>query len=102
MLLSGFYLKDEDIPAWISWFRYLVFLRFSFHSVVQCEFPSNRFFGTGAGLLSNEYILRNLAAVPQTPPMWSDALIAFGLGCFYRLVAFFNLKYLNRGLGVEA
>lgn len=102
MLLTGFYLKDDDIPKWISWSRYLIFLRYSFFSFVQCEFRQGEVLGSGAGQLSTDYVLRSLAGVPATPSLWINTLISFGLGCLYRVLAFLGLKFLNRGLGVEA
>lgn len=99
--ISGFYLKDDDIPNWISWFKWIVMLRYAFFSLVQNEFREGAVFGSSSGAIPNILIVEKIAGVPNSVNMWINGLITFCIGCFYRVLAFIGLKYLNRGLGLE-
>lgn len=96
LVLAGFFLRDGDIPAWISWFKYLSFYRWSFFSFVINQFPPGKYFGT----LPNKFILA-LSGVTETNltlTMWVLTI----LGLVYRAFGYVFLATTNRRVGLEA
>ncbi|KAF8820465.1 ATP-binding cassette G family transporter [Cardiosporidium cionae] len=96
MLVSGFYLRDPDIPAWIGWLKWLSFLRFGFFALAANQFPPGGMFGT----LKNDELLQSVAGITEDR-LWLLSLSLFSLGSGYRIAAFIFLKYTNRRIGIE-
>jgi len=101
MLMSGFYLTDDRIPAWISWLKYLSFMRFGFFALVAAQFPSDGTFGVvdTEGYFNNSTLLINLGL--QNADLWADTAVVVALGLGYRIIAFVLLKFTNRHVGME-
>lgn len=97
LTLAGFFLRDELIPAWISWFSYFSFYKWGFFSLVLNQFPPS---SSGSfGVFSNA-IPRLVAGVSETR-LVVTLLALYALGFLYRCAAFVALKYTNRTIGLQ-
>jgi len=101
MLMSGFYLTDDRIPAWIGWLKYLSFMRFGFFAFVATRFPSDEYFGIEGteGYIAHTDLLNIMGL--GSADLWLDLLVVVALGVGYRLVAFLLLRFTNRHVGLE-
>ena len=43
LMFSGYFLNDESIPVWLSWLKYLSFIRYAFQALVVNEFRGATF-----------------------------------------------------------
>lgn len=96
LTLAGYFLRDGDVPAWINWFKYLSFYRWSFFALVVNQFPPGGYFGT----LPNTVNLA-LSGVTDTRLGLSVGLLVL-LGFAYRILGFIFLATTNRRVGLEA
>jgi len=101
MLMAGFYLTDERIPAWIGWLKYLSFMRFGFFALVATQFPADGAFGVPGtpGYLEHTELLNTVGL--QNANLWLDVVVVVSLGIGFRFIAFLLLKFTNRRLGLE-
>eukprot|EP00382_Lankesteria_abbotti_P000731 CAMPEP_0113844250 /NCGR_PEP_ID=MMETSP0372-20130328/143_1 /TAXON_ID=340204 /ORGANISM="Lankesteria abbotti" /LENGTH=622 /DNA_ID=CAMNT_0000813253 /DNA_START=125 /DNA_END=1990 /DNA_ORIENTATION=+ /assembly_acc=CAM_ASM_000359 len=65
MILSGYMLKDNVIPWWIGWAKYLSFMRYALFAFDQTQFSHNDVFAT----VSNNQILAYLG-IGLSPTVW--------------------------------
>ncbi|CDJ69935.1 ABC transporter, putative [Eimeria necatrix] len=95
LLVCGFYIREQDIPSWIRWLKYISFIHYPYLCFTANEFNNNPTweglppdFLSVSGGLSDTRLGPNLAIL---------ATIAFVL----RAMAFIGLKYCNRRIGLE-
>eukprot|EP01069_Polyplicarium_translucidae_P008248 Polyplicarium_translucidae@DN3204_c0_g1_i1.p1 len=96
LVLSGFFLRDADIPGWIGWFKYLSFYRWGFFALTLNEFPPDGYTGS----LPNESHLALAGITNDNISLCASMLIVLGLG--FRILGFGALKFMNRRVGLES
>jgi ABC-type multidrug transport system ATPase subunit len=104
LILSGLYLNNETIPAWISWLRYVSFIQWGYHGMMLNEFRGVEFTGTqmlpnGTSVMvvqTGEQVLDQLAMSDEVTVL-DDILILIGMSLIYRLFAYLVLRFLRRG-----
>lgn len=101
MLLSGYFIRDDNIPAWIDWLKYVSFLRFAYFGVLGNQFPTGDTLGKPGtpGAVPHEQLVASLS-VGNTNVYFNMGII-MALGCGFRLVAFILLHFLYRRVGIE-
>ncbi|PFH38226.1 putative ATP-binding cassette G family transporter [Besnoitia besnoiti] len=97
LLVSGFYIRADDIPAWIRWVKYLSPIYYGYVAVALNQFPPEEYWGS----ISNRELLESYGGITTTDIGLYVGLLAL-LGCVFRMLAFFSLKYMNRHIGLEA
>ncbi|OEH80201.1 putative ABC transporter [Cyclospora cayetanensis] len=96
LLVCGFYIRDQDMPVWIRWLKYISFIHYPYLCFAANEFIDNP---TWAGLPSD--FLEVYGGL-------SDTRLGFNLGILVavalilRCMAFFAIKYCNRRIGLES
>ncbi|KAF8821906.1 hypothetical protein IE077_004254 [Cardiosporidium cionae] len=97
MMVSGLFIRDNDMPAYLAWVRYLSFMRYSFFAFSLNHFP----IGGNFGGIRNSTLLRDQLGVSESN-LWLAISYLFGLGVIYRITSFIALKFFNRKVGLES
>eukprot|EP00920_Eleutheroschizon_duboscqi_P001649 GHVT01004135.1.p1 GENE.GHVT01004135.1~~GHVT01004135.1.p1 ORF type:complete len:622 (+),score=120.30 GHVT01004135.1:185-1867(+) len=95
MLVAGFFVNVDDMPAAISWIQYLSFLKYGFGALSVNQFPPDETYG----FFKNSLLLDMLGVVDQDLDFNIILLALLGTG--ERLLAFLCLVFLNRHIGLE-
>lgn len=96
LTIAGFFLRDNDLPSWITWFKYVSFYRWGFFAHTSNIFRPGSYFGN----IPNEVNLA-ISGITETR-IWLSCLMLFSLNIVYRVVGFFFLKFLHRKVGLES
>lgn len=96
LTLAGFFMRDNDLPQWILWFRYTSFYRWGYFALASLTFPSSTTFG-----VLPSRIAVAVAGVTETSLVCTTSMIA-ACGVAYYMVGFVFLKYFHRDIGLYA
>lgn len=95
VIVSGFYVTVNKLPAWVSWVRYISFQRYSYSALAVNTFPAKNVWGP----VNTDHLLRQFS-IDQTS-FSLNAIILLALGIGYRVVACFAFTFFYRDLGLE-
>eukprot|EP00386_Alphamonas_edax_P003151 GDKI01009677.1.p1 GENE.GDKI01009677.1~~GDKI01009677.1.p1 ORF type:complete len:723 (-),score=240.73 GDKI01009677.1:1332-3500(-) len=102
-LISGFYLSDDAIPAWINWMKYLAFTRYAYLAIMvnMCDGIQVDTLGPdGLPVAGGQVSVLSQFAL-EGKDLWENIGVLFAVGCGYRLLGFLAVKYTNRRVGLE-
>lgn len=92
---AGFFVRDDALPVWMSWIKYLSYYRWGFFGLVLNQFPVEESWNG----LPNSFTLALIGVSERR--MWVNCLALIILGIVYRILAYFPLKYMHRKIGIE-
>jgi len=97
-MLSGGFIVD-DIPVFVSWYKYLSFTMYPYQGAMQLEFPDDTLFACGTS--SDFNVCKTSAFISGSDiraaydvdwAVWSSALVLLAMGIGAGLIAFVGLK----------
>ncbi|KYK68264.1 ATP-binding cassette G family transporter ABCG107 [Toxoplasma gondii TgCatPRC2] len=97
LLVTGYYIRADDIPAVIRWLKYLSPIHYSYVALALNQFPPDEKWGDS----SNKDFLESYGGITKTDLGFYIGMLAL-LGCVCRVLSFFCLKYMHRRIGLEA
>ncbi|KEP65580.1 UNVERIFIED_CONTAM: ATP-binding cassette G family transporter ABCG107 [Hammondia hammondi] len=97
LLVTGYYIRADDIPAVIRWLKYLSPIHYSYVALALNQFPPDEKWGDS----SNKDFLESYGGITKTDLGFYIGMLAL-LGCICRVLSFFCLKYMHRRIGLEA
>lgn len=96
LCIIGFFMRDNDLPRWITWFKFTSFYRWGFIAFCLVIFPISGTFGVFPNSITNA-----VAGVTETNALFCSMMVlACGLG--YYALGFVFLKYLYRNTGLHS
>jgi len=96
LVTSGFFVREDNFPAFVAWIKYFSATRWSFHGFSLIMFPRGEswagidnkialgLYGVGTGSVEECY-------------WW-----LIGMGFMYRFAAYFMMRYFHRKVGLES
>nr|CEL70849.1 TPA: ABC transporter, putative [Neospora caninum Liverpool] len=97
LLVTGYYIRADDIPAAIRWLKYLSPIHYSYVALALNQFPPDEYWGE----LSNRDLLESYGGITKTDLGFYVGMLAL-LGCIFRVFSFVCLKCMHRRIGLEA
>lgn len=110
MLLSGYYIESENIPAFLRWVRHISYIKFSYESMVRIEamgqsfecvepgLPHTRYSQNGKVCPVDEKALLEAANLDDHMSITANLMCLVAWSAVLRIIGYFALKYLNRPL----
>ncbi|KAJ1605693.1 ABC transporter [Cryptosporidium canis] len=95
VIVSGFYVTVNKLPAWVSWVRYISFQRYSYSALAVNAFPPNNTWGP----IKTDDLLKQFSIEQTSFSFNAVMLVVLGIG--YRVIACFALSFFYRNLGLE-
>mmetsp|Transcript_66636 Transcript_66636/g.177394 ORF Transcript_66636/g.177394 Transcript_66636/m.177394 type:complete len:158 (+) Transcript_66636:1-474(+) len=91
LMFSGFFLNDESVPTWLSWLKYISFIRYAFQALAVNEFSGAQFDCEAAEANATEPVICLDGDDWLRSLNFDDVSIGTNVAIMIALIAAFNL-----------